>query len=235
MATTKELRIEKLTLGGQGIGHIDGKICFVDRVIPGELVQAEIVIEKKDYSVANALNVLEPSSHRITPICPVYNRCGGCQLQHIQYEHQVELKKAMFSDALKHIGKFEAATDALVHDDPWHYRSRTQIPVQFRNGLQIGYYQSGTHKVINHETCPLHDPLINETEKVVRQNVIDSGITIYDESSATGELRHLLIMTGARTRQVFITFVTHGSNVPVTLYKQLDKKIPGLAGVIHNI
>jgi 23S rRNA (uracil1939-C5)-methyltransferase len=77
--------------------------------------------------------------------------------------------------------------------------------------------------------------LINETEKVLKQNVIESGITIYDESSATGDLRHLIIKTGARTRQVFITFVTRGSKVPVTLYKQLDKKIPGFAGVTHNI
>jgi 23S rRNA (uracil1939-C5)-methyltransferase len=235
MATTKELRIEKFTLGGQGIGYIDGKVCFVDRVIPGELVQAEIVTDKKDYSVANALNVIEPSPHRITPICPVYNRCGGCQLQHVRYEHQVELKKAMFSDALKHIGKFEADIDSFTHDDPWHYRSRIQIPVQYRNALQIGYYQPRTHKVINHESCPLHDPLINETEKIVRQSIIDSGITIYDESSATGDLRHLIIKTGARTRQVFITFVTRETMVPVTLYKQLDKKIPGLAGVTHNI
>lgn len=230
-----ELKIEKMTLGGQGLGHRNGKVCFVDRVIPGETVRAEVAAEKRDYIVARALDVVEPSRYRVTPLCPVYNRCGGCQLQHIAHEHQLTVKQDVFADALMHIGKIPVAINGFFFAETWNYRSRTQLPVQLRDRLNIGYFQSGTHKVIDHASCPINHPAINELLPAIRQRIAASGISIYDESSGRGNLRHIVINVGTRTNQRFVTFVTREKNIPLNLYQHLDQAGFAVVGVTQNI
>ncbi|MEO0205605.1 MAG: 23S rRNA (uracil(1939)-C(5))-methyltransferase RlmD [candidate division WOR-3 bacterium] len=229
------LKIEKLNLGAQGIAFINGKVCFVDYVIPGEKINAEIITEKKDYSVARIKDIIKPSSARIKPGCQVFGTCGGCQLQHIDYHDQVELKRDILKDTLRHIGKIEVDKIEIVYDNPWHYRNRAQLPVQNHDGLKIGYFKKGTHEVINHDICYINQQEINQVLNVLRERIKKSKIAVYDEIRHQGNLRHIIIRRGTSNGQLYITFVTRERALPKSIYDGLVQEIPEIVGISQNI
>ncbi len=229
------LKIEKLNLGGQGIGYFNGKVCFVDFVIPGEMINAEIIIEKSDYNVARCVEILEPSPARIEPLCPIYKICGGCQFQHIDYETQVQIKKDVLIDTLRHIGKTEICSTKVNFGEPWYYRNRAQLPVQNKDGLKIGYFKKGTHEVVDHNVCYINQKEINNTLTILRERIKDSNIEIYDEASQKGNLRHIVIKRGVRTKQIFVIFVARKDALSKNFYEKLMEEIPEIAGIGLNI
>ena len=100
MAEQQTIHIEAMAFGGDGIGRIDGKVCFVPRTIPGETAEIKIVEDKSRYSRGIIIEIAEPSPHRREPFCPVFGICGGCQYQHIAYDRQLSIKREILSDAL---------------------------------------------------------------------------------------------------------------------------------------
>src|SRR5207245_6659780 len=100
-----ELQIDDVAFGGNGVGRANGKVVFVPFTIDGERVRARIVREKKQFAEAELDEVLERSPQRTTPPCPYFGRCGGCRYQHIEYAHQLELKRRQVEQALRRIGK----------------------------------------------------------------------------------------------------------------------------------
>ncbi len=230
-----ELKIEKLNLGAQGIGYIDGKVCFVDFVIPGEEIKAEIITEKRDYNIAKCITIKEPSQYRIEPRCPVFMLCGGCQFQHIDYQYQVKLKKEILIDTLRHIGRIECSNIEVIADQPWYYRNRAQLPVQDKDGLRIGYFKKNTHEVVNHDICYINQNGINQALTIIRKRIAESGIKIYNELSHSGNLRHIILRRGTNTGQLYLIFVTKEKNITAKLYEDLVNEIPGLVGISQNI
>ena len=99
-----ELEIEKLSNLGLGIGKKDGKVYFVENTCPGDIIDAKIIKNNKNYSIAQIKKILTPSPHRIEPFCPMQKVCGSCQLQFIDYEYQLKLKKEIVEDTIKTIG-----------------------------------------------------------------------------------------------------------------------------------
>jgi len=235
MAKIFEIKIEKMTQGGQGLGHLDGKVCFVNKAIPGETAKIEIVEDKKDYCVANPLEIIQASPYRVNPECPIFNRCGGCQLQHISYEYQLVLKRDIFIETMSRIGKIEVTADLPVAEAAFFYRNRTQLPVQESNGLKIGYFKPGTHRVVDQKYCPINHDLINRTLGVVRHRVVEAGVPAYDERQHGGVLRHLAVKVGINTRQLFVTFVTTGQELDRRLYHDLHLALPETVGITQNI
>jgi len=229
------LKIEKMNLGGQGIGYINNKVCFVDFVIPGEKVRVEIVTEKKDYDVGRCVEILESSPARIEPLCPVYKICGGCHFQHIEYKSQVQIKKDVLIDTLRHIGRINSSDVKIHYSEPWHYRNRAQLPVQKKDGIKIGYFKKGTHDVVEHDLCYINQREINDVIMILKSRIKDSDVRIYDEIKHRGNLRHIIIKRGVRTNQIFLTFVTKENFLPKRVYDGLDKEIPGLVGICLNI
>jgi len=224
-----------MTQGGQGLGHLDGKICFVNKAIPGETARIEIVEDKKDYCVANPLEILQASPHRIVPECPIFNRCGGCQLQHISYEHQLVLKRDVFVETMRRIGKIETAAEPPGAESPFFYRNRAQLPVQDSGGLRIGYYKPGTHRVVDQKQCPINHELINRTLTVLRGRLEESGVKAYDELAHRGVLRHLAIKAGINTRQLFVTLVTTAPELDPRSYQDLRRDLPETVGITLNL
>jgi len=132
-----EIYIEKMASEGQGIAKYDGMTVFVEKAIAGEKVQAEVSKVKKDYAVAETIHILEASLYRVEPLCPVYNLCGGCQLQHMSYEGELIFKKNKIEDALKRIGSIEVkVNDVIGMNSPYYYRSKAQYPVATVDGKQ---------------------------------------------------------------------------------------------------
>jgi len=158
--STLTLKIERPAYGNISISRHDGKVVLVSgSLIPGEIIEAVIEKEKKDYISASVLKLVEPSPERVKPECEYYGRCGGCHLQHIPYDLQVKLKGDILSDCLKRIGKIDTElSDPLVPDSPWNYRLRAQFKV---SGNNIGFYREKTHEVVNIVSCPLMTPEID--------------------------------------------------------------------------
>ena len=124
-----EVHITGLGSSGEGVGKYEGFTVFVKGALPEEKVQATITLVKKSYAVGRLEQVITASTQRVQPQCPVYEECGGCQLQHLSYAGQLAAKRQQVQDALTRIGRIEAqALPVLGAADPWHYRNKMQFP-----------------------------------------------------------------------------------------------------------
>jgi 23S rRNA (uracil1939-C5)-methyltransferase len=148
-----KLRIEKLVAGGDGLGFADGKAVFVPFALPGEEVAARITAGKRDFAQAELLEVLEPSRHRVEPLCPVYGVCGGCNLQHLDYSRQVEEKALIVAEAFSRTAHLDAGQVATQPSLPFAYRNRMQL--HFTQGKRIGLMKRSSSEVVETPTCPV--------------------------------------------------------------------------------
>ena len=135
---------------------------FVPFVLEGETIEASIVEQKRGFARGRAENILQASPQRVEPPCPYFGRCGGCQYQHIRYEHQLEIKAAILKETLRRIAKLELETEITIHpSQPWNYRNRTRLQVRTAPEFALGYYKFNSHEVLPVEQCPVSSPLIN--------------------------------------------------------------------------
>jgi 23S rRNA (uracil1939-C5)-methyltransferase len=153
MAENKELRVEKLVAGGDGLAFLDGKAVFVPFALPGELVLATIVESKKDFAKANLVEVLSPSPHRVEPPCPIYGECGGCNLQHLGYQRQVAEKAAIVAESFRRLGHIDPGEVAAVPSLPFAYRNRLQL--HFTAEGRLGFMRRASNSVVEASTCPV--------------------------------------------------------------------------------
>ncbi len=231
----QRIRIEKMSYGGQGIGYIEGKVCFVDATIPGETVDVRIIEEKRDYTVGKIVAIIEPSPYRITPRCGIYGLCGGCHFQHIDLHHQITLKKLIFVETCRRLGGFEPKVTDFTPSSFWFYRNKAQLPVQDDQSLKMGYYERRSHKVVGHELCFINNEAINRSLPLIRNRIKAASVTIYNERIKAGNLRHVVIKSSMATKNIHITFVTNERNIQKELYAGLDKELDGLVGICQNL
>jgi tRNA/tmRNA/rRNA uracil-C5-methylase (TrmA/RlmC/RlmD family) len=149
-----DLKIEDIAFGGKGVGRDQGKAIFVPYTIDGELVSAEIVREKKQFANAELVEVKENSPHRVTPECPYFGHCGGCAYQHIDYQHQLEIKWRQVRNVLQRIGKLQDIPIRPVIPSPKHYEYRNRITVHVQDGV-IGFFTRDSHRLIDIRRCPI--------------------------------------------------------------------------------
>jgi len=147
------LRVEKLSSHGEGIAFLDGKAVFIPFTIPTEVVSAEIIENYSGYAHARLLEVLEPSPHRTSPLCPLFEICGGCALQHIEYSWQSQLKQISARETFQRIGQFDLENLPIITFEPYHYRNRTQIHAT-REGA-LGFTRAASNEVIKTPRCPI--------------------------------------------------------------------------------
>jgi 23S rRNA (uracil1939-C5)-methyltransferase len=155
------LTIEKLVYGGEGLARLDGKVVLTSFVLPGEVVRVETERAKNDLWRGRLIEVLQPSASRITPVCPYFQRCGGCQYQHIDYPFQLEQKRDILREALQRVGKIDFAGEiGVISGEPWQYRNRVQLHIE---GGAIGYFAQGSRDLCAIDHCPIASPKLNET------------------------------------------------------------------------
>lgn len=163
-----QLTIEKLVYGGDGLArlpadeHGRGKAVFVPFVLQGEDIEAKLTEEKPGFARARADRILQTSSQRIEPLCPYFQRCGGCHYQHTAYEHQLEIKAAILKENLRRIAKLELENELIVHAaQPWNYRNRSRLKTQTQPEFALGYFKFNSHELLPVQECPISSPLIN--------------------------------------------------------------------------
>jgi 23S rRNA (uracil1939-C5)-methyltransferase len=155
------LTIEKLVYGGEGLARLESKVVLVPFVLPGEVVSVEIERAKNDLWRGRLIEVLQPSPLRIAPGCPYFQRCGGCQYQHIDYPAQLEQKREILREVLQRVGKIEFAGEiGVISGEPWQYRNRVQLHME---GGKVGYFAQGSRELVAIDHCPIASPKLNET------------------------------------------------------------------------
>ena len=159
--------IESVAFKGYGVARIDGKVAFVPYTLTGDEAWIEITEEKKNYSTARLIQIIKPSPGRVNPPCPYFGSCGGCQWQHIDYSIQVERKKEILGEILKRLGGLKEIPSIRVAPSPkpYDYRVRVQLKVK---GKAMGYYQEGTHQIVDVDHCPISHPLVNQIIQKLR-------------------------------------------------------------------
>jgi 23S rRNA (uracil1939-C5)-methyltransferase len=178
-----DLKIEDIAFGGKGVGREQGKAVFVPYTIEGELVSAEIVREKKQFSEAELVEVKEGSPYRVTPECPYFGQCGGCVYQHIGYEHQLAIKWRQVRDVLQRIGKLRDIPLRPIIPSPKPYGYRNRITVHAQDGV-IGFFRRDSHRLIDVERCSIScDDVNRELMDLRGRNPRDGHYTLRTSSS----------------------------------------------------
>lgn len=230
-----DIKITDLNQQGQGLGRIDGQVVFVDGAIPGDQVRLQQLVARGTYAIGQLDQILEPSPDRISPFCPLADRCGGCALQPMRYGAQLEHKRQQVVQLLARIGRVPDAeskvTATLGMDHPYHYRCKIQFPVRgtFDNP-QIGFFARRSHAVVDGSTCDVGHPVGDLVRSCVRDYIQQYRVRPYDEDRHQGSLRHVVVRVARRTGQVLVVLVSRTKQLPATaeLARQLSDALAKL-------
>ena len=235
-----ELEITGLNSTGEGVGRFKDIAVFVPGALPGETVIASAAFIKNNFIIGKLQEIIKQSPHRVIPVCPVYEACGGCQLQHLSYEAELAEKREQVKAALERIGHLRdvKVMPTIGSDHPLYYRNKMQFPVAGKNGkLQIGCFALNTHHVIDIADCCIQKKKNNEIAVVVRAWMRQFKIAPYDEDKRTGMIRHVMGRVGVHTGEIMVCLVTAQDIVPhlKELVKILKAAIPGVTSVVQNV
>ena len=232
--------IEDMGHDGEGIGKAAGYTLFIKDAVIGDTVEAKIMKAKKNYGYARLMKVLKPSPYRVEPKCPCARACGGCQLQFLSYEKQLEFKKNKVKGNLERIGGFEQVEIEKVigMENPWRYRNKAQFPVgKNKEGeLITGFYAGRTHSIIPNRNCYLGAEVNEEILNQVLAYMTDNHVEPYEETSGKGLVRHILIRNGFKTGEIMVCIIANGRTLPKvkSLIERLQT-IPGMTSISLNV
>ena len=210
--------IEDIGTEGEGIGKIDGFTLFVKDAVVGDEIEAKIIKPKKNYAYARLEKVLTPSPFRVEPKCAYHRQCGGCQIQALSYEKQLEFKHNKVRNNLLRIGGFseELLDDCMEPivgmEEPYYYRNKAQYPVGTDKEGKIitGFYAGRTHSIIANTECYLGVPGNKEILEIILAYMERNHVSAYNEETGRGCVRHVLIRTGFTSGQVMVCMVING-------------------------
>ena len=199
---------ETLGTNGEGIVHTEGITLFVPFLLPGERAQIKILRQKGNIAYGKAIEVLTPAEERVRPECPVFHRCGGCQLQHLRYHYQLKFKTKLVTDALKKIGGISHEAKLCERSEKeYGYRNKLQLPIGRLNGENvIGFYAERSHRIVPTEMCPIHPSWSAELISALHKFMETCGLDGYDELTGEGQLRHIVVRE--IKRKFIVTLVT---------------------------
>ncbi len=235
-----EFEVKRMGINGEGIGYADRQVVFVPDALPGELVVAEIVKVEQKHAVGRLVKILKKSPSRVQPPCPVYAECGGCTLQHMSYEAQLEMKRELVRESLaRYAGLRQAPVERTVGmRDPWGYRNKAQLPiVEHRGEVVVGLFQAGSHQIVDVSGCAVQHPLTNRIVQEVRDIARELGISLYQEKVHKGELRTVVARVGFETGECQLTLVTRTRELShrQELVKRIVERVPEITSVMQNV
>jgi 23S rRNA (uracil1939-C5)-methyltransferase len=221
------LTIKRLGINGEGIGYFKRLAIFVADALPEEVVEVKITKTTEKYAYGIVNKVKKTSSKRITPACPYYGKCGGCQLQHIDYQEQLRQKKLMILETFERYYQGDYShvifNDTIGMEDPWNYRNKTQLPVRHDGeNVVVGMYAADSNKVVYIDNCLVENKLISEKMKLILEFLSKSSIDVYNPRFRQGNLRYIVLRGFEETGEVQATFV-------------LMEKEPRLIGILKKV
>ena len=230
------VEIEDMSNEGEGIGKVDGFTLFVKDTVIGDIAEVKIMKAKKHYAYARLEKLVKASVYRTEPECDFYRQCGGCQLQALRYEKQLEFKENKIRNNLIRLGGFEAQyVDARMEpivgmEEPWHYRNKAQYPVGTdKEGNPVtGFYAGRTHSIIANTDCALGAAENKEILEAVLAYMKENRIPAYDETTGKGLVRHVLIRKGFTSKEIMVCLIV---NTDKNSLPQQDKLLEKLTKI----
>ena len=238
-----QVLIEDMGNDGEGIGHVQGMTVFIKDAVVGDLAEVKIVKVKKNIAYGRLMKLITPSPYRVEPVCDKAKRCGGCTMQQVSYEQQLEYKWNKVKNCLQRIGKMENV-EAIMEkpaygmNNPFHYRNKAQFPVgrDKNDDVVIGFYAGRSHDIIDTESCAIGASVNDQIVAIVRSFIEDNHISTYDEETGRGLVRHILIRVGFTTKEIMVCLVTNGNKLPHSeiLIDELVK-VDGMTSICLNV
>jgi len=240
LGRTYDIDIKNMGNNGEGIGRIEGFTVFVDDALPGDRVEAEIYEVKKNFARGNIKKLRVPSLQRIEPRCPIAFDCGGCQIQHMDYNRQLEYKTQKVRNSIERIAKLEGVIvhPAIGMEDPWRYRNKVQFPVGNYKGKPVaGFYEKQSHRIVDIDDCPVQHSANRGIVEEVKRHMKENNIPAYNEATGEGTIRHIVTRVGFATGEIMVIIVAACRYLPGNnmLVDRLVKKIPWVKSVVLNI
>ena len=227
--------------GGVGIGKYEGFTVFVDGGLVQDKIKVKITKSKKNYAVGDIVEIIEKSPFRVERKCSESLRqCGGCQIQELDYQKQLDVKTNEVKQVISRIGKLD---DVVIHDtlgmeDPFRYRNKAQFPIQKKDNMPvIGFYKKKSHDLISTDECIIQHEVNDKIIKIIKTYIRAYNVSIYDEKTHKGLLRHLVTKVGFTTGEVMIVLVANGKKLPYLkeLASVLKENIPGFKTLVVNV
>mgnify|MGYP001314958646 CR=1 FL=1 len=232
--------IKRLGINGEGVGYYKRKAVFVAGALPGEVVKAKVTKAEAGYLTAELAEIEKRSPDRQTPPCAVYEQCGGCQLQHMKYEAQLEAKEEIVRESFRRYAGLEELPirPILGMDEPWGYRNKAQLQTG-RHGDDIvtGLYEAGSHRLVDISGCAIQHPAVNEVIDGVKRVLKELDIPIYNERKREGAVRTIVARVGRASGSVQLTLITAVDKLPDArrLIQRIRAELPQVTTIAQNV
>jgi len=212
-----KIKIIDMTHEGTGIGKLDGFPIFVSNALKDELMDVHIIKVTKTYAVAKPIKIYTKSKNRVQPFCDIFNQCGGCDLQHINYEEQLNIKKKIVENNLVRIGGFKdiKVDEILKMDNPFEYRNKVAYPIK---NNKAGFYAKRSHNIIENDECKIQDNTVNK-------------IMNYLKGKLNKNIRHVVFRTTDEGIMVIFVSKVKKTEIDITA---MTNKFPTIKTVVLN-
>ncbi|MDG0844286.1 23S rRNA (uracil(1939)-C(5))-methyltransferase RlmD [Staphylococcus equorum] len=236
-----EGKVIDLTHEGHGVVKLDRYPIFVPNALINETIEFKVIKVKKNFAIGKLLEIKKESEERVEPPCIYYHKCGGCQLQHMTYQAQLNMKKEQVVNLFHRKADFK---DTIIHDtigmdNPWFYRNKSQVPVGKNSESKVitGFYRQRSHDIIDMDECLIQDNMHQDVLNQLKLWFNELNISIYNERKKQGLMRHVVIRTGHHSRELMVVFVTNGKKFKQSdvLTEKLVAAFPEIASVKHNV
>ncbi|MFI8684474.1 23S rRNA (uracil(1939)-C(5))-methyltransferase RlmD [Rossellomorea sp. NPDC077527] len=236
------LTIKKIGINGEGVGFFKRKIVFVPGALTGEEVVVEVTKVHPKFTEARIKKIRKKSPQRTKAPCPVYEQCGGCQLQHLSYEGQLDAKRDILLQSLERHTKLKLEDmdirPTIGMENPWHYRNKSQFQVGTQNGKAIaGLYSMNSNKLIDIDECIVQHPLTNKVTTEIKRIINDFNIPVFDDNKKKPILKTIVTRVGFETGEVQVVLVTSEKKIPrkELLINEIQKRLPEVVSIAQNI
>lgn len=234
-----EVKVVDFGSRGEGVCKYEGFTIFVEDVVPGDVLEAEIYLKKKNYAKGKMKKMIKTSEIRQEAPCEYFDTCGGCQIQNVKYEAQLKYKKEKVYNALTRIGKIDdfVLNETIGMEEPYRYRNKGQFPIQLNNNeAEIGFYEFGSHDVVDLDECLIQEEIADQVIQVIRSIIRENNVSIYNEKKHKGVLRHVVIRTAHKTKDTMVLLVTNGYDLPFkNIFIEKLQAISEIKSCIQNI
>ncbi|MGJ7911728.1 23S rRNA (uracil(1939)-C(5))-methyltransferase RlmD [Neobacillus sp. LXY-1] len=239
---TFPLTIKRLGINGEGVGYFKKQVVFVPGALPGEEVVVEATKIHPKYAEAKIKKIRIQSQHRVKPLCPVYDQCGGCQLQHLSYDQQLKEKRDVVIQALERHTKLSIdkldIRNTIGMENPWEYRNKSSFQVGEKNGkLLAGLYGLNSHQLINIEQCAVQHSQTNEATAKVKAILEELKVPVYNEKTGKGVIRTIVTRVGVQTGELQVVLITSQKDLPKKeqIIEEIQKRLSNVKSIVQNI
>ena len=225
---------------GEGIAKIDNFTIFIPGTIKGEKVRVLIVKVLSSHGFGKIVEIIEKSQARQDVDCNTYKRCGGCNLRHVKYEETLKMKQnAVQSLVNKTLKNKLQVRETVGMENPLHYRNKAQYPIGINKQGEpvIGVFANRTHEVIPIDNCLIQNKKSEEIAKFIIEFIKEKNISIYDEKTGKGLVRHIVTKVGIKTGEIMCVIVINGHKIPNEneLVENLKTRYPEIKAIVKNI